>query len=49
MGSTKIFLEFKKVTVCSKSSTAKAKWRNPLASGVEGLAGGLGKENNSMQ
>ena len=36
------------VIAAATSGTSKARWRRPVASGREGLAGGLGKENNSI-
>ncbi|MNE87006.1 hypothetical protein D3C80_1841520 [compost metagenome] len=47
MGSDSIFLEFKKAIVSSRLITSKARCRKPTASGLEGLCGGFGKENNS--
>ena len=35
--------------LASISATAKARWRSPAASGVEGRAGGAGNENSSIR
>ena len=48
MGSDVIFCRFSTSTIASKSSTENAKWRNPVASGLEVLAGGFGKEKSSI-
>ncbi len=47
VGSISMLREFILKTTSSKLSTSKAKCLNPVASGLLGLLGGLGNENNS--
>lgn len=47
-GSTAILFFCNLITVASISSTSNAICRKPVASGLDGLAGGWGNENNSI-